>query len=368
MEPTKTRLYSLDVFRGLTIAAMIIVNTPGDETNAFAPLKHSEWNGCTPTDIIFPAFIYMVGISIVFAQFSKRADLTLHGNIISRAFRRMMMLILVGWGIQLVYHFNLATLRYPGVLPRIGVVYFITTLLYLKLPVKYLWILIAGLLTLYLGLVVFIPVNGSYEITPTHNIPAYIDHLLIPSQHLAKFAYTDPCGLLGTIPSVATALTGITTGLILKSHLTLPTKLKRVLFTGLILVIAGLALNPLFPINKPLWSSSYVLFTSGICMVCFATCYWLIDIQQLKGWYQPFTVLGVNAISAYVLSEILPAVLNLISVGRDKKVTGLHIINDLVFAKILSPSWASLFSSLFFLLLVWLAMYWLYKKKVYIKI
>lgn len=349
-EPIKGRLYSLDVFRGMTIVAMIIVNTPGDHEHVFAQLQHSAWNGCTFTDIIFPSFIFMMGISIVFARKSVT-----NRPLIRKAFRRMLTLILIGWGIQLVYHFDLHTLRYPGVLPRIGVVYFITTLIYLWYPTRYLWLLIALLTGFYYILVAFIPIDGSNAITPTHNLVAYIDHLLLPSRHLAKFAYTDPCGILSTIPSIATALIGICTGLLLKNQ-AIPNKLPGLLISGTLLTIAGLLFDQVFPFNKPLWSSSYVLFTGGVCILAFTCCYWLIDIKNTRGWYWPFTVLGVNAISAYVLSEILPAFLH---VG---------ILNDRVFALILPAEWASLFSAVAFFGIVWIVMYGLYKRKVFIKI
>jgi predicted acyltransferase len=212
MKPVKDRLQSLDVFRGLTIASMIIVNTPGDGDHVFGPLKHSEWNGCTPTDLVFPCFIFMMGVSIVFALQSKKADPEKHSEIIIKALKRMVLLILIGWGIQLVYHFNFSTLRFPGVLPRLGVVYFLSTVIYLYMSQKGWKYIFGGILIGYYIVICLIPLQGSYAVTPTHNIAAVVDRFFLSESHLAKFAYTDPCGILGTLPAVCSAMIGLYAG------------------------------------------------------------------------------------------------------------------------------------------------------------
>lgn len=370
MNPIKERLQSLDVFRGLTIAAMIIVNTPGDGDHVFAPLKHSEWNGCTPTDLVFPCFIFMMGISIVFALQSKKDDPEKRSGILIKALKRMILLILTGWGIQLVYHFNFSTLRFPGVLPRLGVVYFLSTVIYLYVSQKGWKYIFGGILIGYYIVVCLIPLQGSYSVTPTHNIAAVVDRFFLSASHLAKFAYTDPCGILGTLPSVCSAMIGLYAGTILKEvKLSANSKFGSLILFGLILIVAGLLSALLFPLNKPLWSSSYVLFAGGICITAFALCYLLIDIKNIKMPYWIFSVFGVNAIASYVLSEVLPKPLSFISIDTGhSKISGMAIINDLVFARIINPEWSSLLTALVFTLLIWLPAYVLYKRKVIIKI
>lgn len=370
MNPVKDRLQSLDVFRGLTIAAMIIVNTPGDGDHSFGPLKHSDWNGCTPTDLVFPCFIFMMGISIVFALQSKKADPAKHRDIILKSLKRTALLILIGWGIQLVYHFNFSTLRFPGVLPRLGVVYFLSTVIYLYVSQKGWKYIFGGILIGYYILICLIPLQGSYAVTPTHNMAAVIDRFFLSEKHLAKFAYTDPCGIIGTLPAVCSAMIGLYAGTILKEiNLSAKNKFGSLTLLGSIFIAVGLLFNLVFPLNKPLWSSSYVLFAGGICMMAFAFCYWLIDIKKIKIPYWIFTVFGVNAIASYVLSEVLPEPLGLIRVTTAHgKIGGMHIINDLVFGTVFSPQWASLVTALVFTVLVWLPMFVFYKKKVIIKI
>ncbi|WP_121811783.1 acyltransferase family protein [Mucilaginibacter kameinonensis] len=370
MNPLKERLQSLDVFRGLTIASMIIVNTPGDHDHAFAPLKHSEWNGCTPTDLVFPCFIFMMGISIVFALQSKKDDLEKRRDIILKALKRMVLLILIGWGIQLVYNFNFSTLRFPGVLPRLGVVYFLSTVIYLYIPQKGWKYIFGGILIGYYIVICLIPLQGSFAVTPTHNIAAVIDRFFLSEKHLAKFAYTDPCGIIGTLPAVCSAMVGLYAGAILKElKLSAKNKFGSLAVMGCLFTIAGLLFNLLFPLNKPLWSSSYVLFAGGICMVAFALCYLLIDIKKIKMPYWIFTVFGINAIASYVLSEVLPEPLGLIHVTTTQgKVSGMHIFNDIVFKSIIGPQWASLITAIVFTLIVWLPMYVFDKKKIIVKI
>jgi predicted acyltransferase len=269
-----------------------------------------------------------------------------------------------------VYHFNFNTLRFPGVLPRLGVVYFLTTLIYLYVSQKGWKYIFGGILIGYYILICLVPLQGSYAVTPTHNIAAMIDRFFLSEKHLAKFAYTDPCGIIGTLPSVCSAMIGLYAGTILKEvNLSPNNKFGSLTVLGSLFTVAGLLFQFIFPLNKPLWSSSYVLFAGGVCIAAFAFCYWLIDIKRIKVPYWIFTVFGVNAIASYVLSEVLPKPLNFISISTaNGKVSGMHIINDLVFGKVFSPQWASLVTALVFTLLVWLPMFVFYKKKVIIKI
>jgi predicted acyltransferase len=199
------RLLSLDVFRGLTIAAMILVNDPGDWGHIYAPLEHSEWNGCTPTDLVFPFFLFMVGVSIVYSMESKKANGAGHSKIILTALRRAVTLILITYATQLIFRwtFDIAHLRLPGVLPRIALVYFICTILYLKTSQKTRDWIFAGVLIGYYIIMTFIPVPGvGYaNLNPETNMGAWLDRLVFTTDHLWRSSRTwDPEGLLGTLP------------------------------------------------------------------------------------------------------------------------------------------------------------------------
>ena len=365
-----SRLLSLDLLRGFTIAAMILVNTPGDWEHVYHPLTHSEWNGCTPTDVIFPGFIFMAGVSVVFALGKKKAAKEEHGAVIVRALRRMLLLIAIGLGIALVYHFDLAHLRFFGVLQRIAIVYFIATVLYLKLDGGGLHIVSASLLVLYYALFL-IPFPGAVSdaFDPVHNIVAYTDHQIFSDAHLYKYAYTDPCGLLSTLPAIVTALLGIHAGTLLKQkEFSAELKTVKLLITGVLLIAAGLAAGLFFPVNKPLWSSSYVLYTGGICMCCLGITYWFFDVKQRGSGLWPLLVFGTNAIFAYMVAETLPRLLNLlVCTVHGTRVGGQKIVYALL-SGICTPETASLLSALAYVVLIWVLMLYLYRKKIIIKV
>jgi predicted acyltransferase len=354
------RLQSLDLFRGLTVAAMILVNSPGDWGHIYPILEHSQWNGCTPTDLVFPSFLFMVGISIVFSLESKKSELTEHAAILIRAFRRMIILIALGLGIQLFYHFDFVHLRLPGVLQRIGIVYFISTVMYLKCSSKFLDLFFVLALGIYYLLMthVSLPDGTPPNLQPGTNLAAWIDRFVFSVDHLNKTAKTwDPLGLLSTLPAVGSTIIGIKVGERLrKSTLNDKTPVAYLLGGGVLLIIAGLTVNVFFPINKPLWSSSYVLYAGGWCTVVFTLVYWYADVSQRGKWLWPFLVFGTNAISAYVLSEIVPGLIDVKIIYRE------------VFVHFLSPVNASLASAMVFVILIWLIMLVLYKRKILIKL
>jgi predicted acyltransferase len=371
-ERLKDRLMSLDVFRGITVAAMIIVNTPGDWNQVYEPLEHSKWNGCTPTDIVFPSFLFMVGISIAFSLESKRALIHEHGKIMLKALRRMLLLIAFGLSIQLVYHFDFYNLRFPGVLQRIGVVYFISVFLFLKVSDRVLMYVFALLLVGYYLLMAFIPVPGEIisSLNPDNNWVSYIDNLIFTSHHLYRFAKTDPCGLLSTLPAIASTLYGIFVGQWIKrTDVNHQNKVKALFLAGFIFNVLGLITDLFFPINKALWTSSYVLYTSGICTICLTICYWLIDVKGYKKGWWPFLVFGSNALAAYILSEVLPALIDIFKYHDDgRAVSGMKVLYAVVYSMLFLPRVASLLSAVSFTILIWLIMLIFYKRKIIIKI
>lgn len=360
------RLLSLDVFRGITIAMMILVNDPGDWGHIYAPLEHSKWNGCTPTDLVFPFFLFMVGVSVIYAMESKKTTVS-HSKLILKALRRTMILLLIPWATQLILHpdTGLAHLRLPGVLPRIALVYFISTVLYLKTSQKTRDWIFAGALIGYFIIMTCLPVPGiGYaNLEPETNMGAWIDRMVFTPDHLWHESHTwDPEGLLGTIPAVATALLGIRVGSWLKrKDRDDNIKTNWMFVYGIIAVIAGLFWDLFFPINKALWTSSFVLYTGGLATVGLALCYWLIDMQGYKGFTYPFVVFGTNAITAYVLSGFIPHYMGMIKINGSS-------IYQTFFAPYFSPVNASLISAIFTVLILWVVMWVFYIKKIFIKI
>ncbi len=367
------RLQSLDIFRGITVAAMILVNTPGNGEQVYAPLEHSKWNGCTPTDIVFPSFLFMVGISIVYALKNKRSDASTHAAVLLGAFRRMLLIIGIGLGIQLFYHFDFSTLRYPGVLQRIGVVYFISTVLYLKLGNRALTYVFAFSLLAYYFLMAFVPAGGGQltNLEPDTNLAAYIDRAVFTFKHMKKDTkFWDPLGLLSTLPAIGSTLFGVGIGLLLnRPDIDGQRKTILLFLTGSLAILAGQFWDLFFPINKPLWSSSYVLYTSGICSLGFAMTYWWVDLEKRGKGLWLFLVFGKNAISAYVLSEIFPTIINYIRFkSGGETLSGMDFFYSQVFLPIMSAKNASLLGACLFVGFIWLLMYPLYRRNIFIKL
>ena len=359
------RLLSLDVFRGVTMAAMVLVNNPGDWGHIYPPFEHSAWNGCTLADVIFPFFLFIVGVSIVYAMQTKKANAANHGPMLLIALRRAVVLILISLVTQLIFHPGLATLRLPGVLQRIALVFFICTVLYLKTPQKVRDYIMAFCLISYYILMCFVPVpgHGPANLEPETNLGAWVDRAVFTTNHLWVYSRTwDPEGLFGTLPAIATGLLGIRTGSWLKrTNRSSGIKVSRMLLYGTLALIAGLVWNIFFPINKALWTSSFVLFTGGLAIIILAVCYWLVDVRgyrQLNGFFVPY---GANAITAYVLSMYIPHYVNKMHFG-DKT------LYQLLFAGYLSPVNASLAMGLFWVLVIWFIMWLLYRRQIIIKV
>ncbi len=359
------RLLSLDVFRGMTIAAMILVNDPGDWGHIYAPLEHSKWNGCTPTDLIFPFFLFMVGVSIVYAMESKKEVVENHTKLILKALKRTVILLIINYIIQLILHPGLSTLRIPGVLPRIAIVYFICTVLFIKTSRKTRdWIFAIALVGYYV-LMNFIPVPdiGRANLEPTTNMGAWVDRLVFTPNHLWSESHIwDPEGLLGTIPAIATGLFGIRLGSWLKRKDRDDSVKVNWMFTyGVAAAILGLIWDMFFPINKALWTSSFVLYTGGLATIGLALSYWLIDVQGRKRFTSPFVAFGANAITAYVLSDFIPHYINKIRIGKQS-------IYQICFEPYFTSNTASLISAIFIVFIIWIVMWVLYKRKITIKI
>lgn len=369
----KVRLLSLDVMRGLTIASMILVNNPGDWGHVYAPLEHSVWNGCTPTDLIFPFFLFMAGVSIVFAMESKKDETANHGKLILVAFRRFVTLLIISWLIQLFFHHSITHLRYPGVLQRIGLVFFICSVLYIKTTQKTRdWLLAFALIGYYI-IMVWIPVPGQGYATlePETNMGAWLDRLVFGTNHLWRESKTwDPEGLLGTLPALGTGLLGIRVGSWLKrpDHES-SVKVSWMFTYGVLCVVLALIWDLFFPINKALWTSSFVLYAGGLAIIALAFCYWVIDVQGYKKYAWFFVVFGMNSIFAYILSDLLSGLIDFIPGTYHGKVYGgTAWFFQAVLAPNFSPFNASVIRAIIYVLMNWAVMLFLYRKKIYIRV
>jgi predicted acyltransferase len=395
-------MVSLDVFRGLTIAAMILVNNPGSWAHIYWPLEHAEWNGWTPTDLIFPFFLFIVGVSMVLSFVARaernatRASLALH------VLLRSAIIFAVGMFLAGFPRFHLATIRIPGVLQRIAVCYLFAGLIVLAsglVPelaarradgseraariapvVAVILVLLVG----YWALMTFVPVPGYGvgQLDPEGNLGAYLDRRVMPSHLWSQSKTWDPEGILSTLPAIATVLIGSLVGIWLRSPRlgskqaarTPQQKTLGLLIAGAAGLVLGELLHPFFPINKNLWTSTYVIFTGGFAMVLLALCYWLVDIKGWRRWATPFVVYGTNALAVFTLSGLLAKASIVFRVtvadasGAVRQVSWHSYVYGRFFAPLASPINASLLFAIFYILL-WLGLMWiLYSRRIFIKI
>jgi len=379
LQQSPVRLLSLDVFRGLTVAAMILVNNPGSWTHIYAPLKHAEWHGCTPTDLIFPFFLFIVGVSISYALGSKKGYMS-HSKLIKTALKRALILFGLGLFLNLfpkVFTEPLEafqTVRIPGVLQRIAVVFFITALIFIKTNPKTQLRLLIGILIAYWAMMTLIPVPGvGYaNLEKETNLGAWIDRTLLTEAHLWRSAKTwDPEGILSTLPAIATGLFGVLIGNWLKrKDREESVKISWMFSIGILAVILGLIWDLCFPINKALWTSSFVLYAGGLATIGLALCYWMIDVQGYKKGTKPFVVYGVNAITVFFLSGLIPRILTMIKISLPdgSTVNSREWMYETFFSPYFSPINASLAGAVTFIL-IWLGILWMmYNKKIIIKV
>ncbi|MDP3581030.1 MAG: DUF5009 domain-containing protein [Ignavibacteria bacterium] len=384
MEKQSDRLLSLDIFRGLTIAGMILVNNPGDWGNIYPALEHAKWNGCTPTDLVFPFFLFIVGVSIMLSLSKRKERGDNQNKLLLQIFRRSAMIFFIGVALGGFPTYNFSIIRIPGVLQRIALVYLIASFIYLKTNWKTQAILATVFLFVYWALITLIPVPGigtpdltqptiidkltNKEIAP--NLVAWIDNQILSGHLWRQSKIWDPEGLLSTLPAISTGLLGILLGTFLKSGLDKTQKVSWIFFFGNVGLMAGIIWDIYFPMNKALWTSSYVVFTAGMALHFFAMCYWLADIKQITWWIKPFVVYGTNAITVYVLSGLVGVLLSRISWtdASGASVSVKSFLYHTFFTPFLSPINASLAWALFYVLF-WLGIMWIfYKKKIFLKV
>jgi predicted acyltransferase len=422
---TRERLISLDVFRGLTILLMTIVNNPGDWGNVFPPLLHSEWHGCTPTDLVFPFFVFIMGVAVPLAMPTKTWDETTFNKIFVRSLRmfclgiffnffakiqlfgldgislligRLVITIAVGYALMgnfsskiknilaisiLIIYLLLAyggfeayqDVRLPGVLQRIAIVYFVVSILYLKTTQKTQIITGIVLLLGYWAIMTLIPVPGigAANLEKGTNLASWVDSILLNGHMYSETITWDPEGILSTIPSIVNGIIGLLIGQILLTEIGKKEKAQKMLLIGVVLIIAGLLWNSVFPINKSLWTSSYVLYTTGLATTFLSILYYVIDIADYKKGFKLFLIWGVNPMIVFFTSEIIPQALVMIEFqsphNPEEKINLLNYLYSFGIAPFFSnPMAASLAGALVYVA-IWTFILWIfYKNKLIFKV
>ena len=383
----RPRLMSLDVFRGLNILLMIVVNCCGP--GSFRQLQHSAWNGCTLTDLVFPCFLFITGVSLTYS-FAARLErgspagtgqpMALRSQtrwrLLPHIVRRAATIFAIGLLINAFPYYHLATWRIPGVLQRIALCYLVGSVLYLWSGVRTRWAVIAGLLVGYWLLMRYVPVPGFGVPTvniplldPDRNLGAWLDRRLMMGHLYEKVR--DPEGLLSTLPAIATLLFGVAAGeWVRQLRDDAGRLLRRLMAVGLACSVAGLLWGLSFPINKKLWTSSYVLLTAGLAMMTLAACYWLLDVKKLRGpWTVIPLVFGTDCIFAYALSEFVATSLVVAKIHLGGQLMNYkEAFNSFTFDLIPGTEWSELGYALFYTALCWTFTWLLYRRKIFLKV
>ncbi|NOY37332.1 MAG: DUF1624 domain-containing protein [Chlorobi bacterium] len=368
------RLVALDVYRGLTIILMIIVNTPGTWAHVWPPLDHSPWNGCTPTDLVFPSFLFIVGVAMWFSF--RKFDHKLNRPALMKILRRTLLIFLIGLLINFLFVLNLKNLRIPGVLQRIALAYGMAAILVTLLDRKWRWITAAFILLAYWGILMLF--GGEHPLELLTNVVRRIDLSLLGPNHVwhgfpldspNKIPF-DPEGILSTFPAIVNVILGYQVGELIGTSSNHAQVSRRLLIFGVAGVILGLIWNMVLPINKPIWTSSYVVYTTGIGTLILALFLWVIDVKGWQKWTNPFRVYGMNPLFVYVLADLWVILLFAVRLPlHGEKLDGYAWLYNAVFVPL---SGNNAFSSFLFGLahvcLFWIVAEILYRKRIFIKI
>jgi predicted acyltransferase len=422
---TKERLLSLDIFRGFTILLMTIVNNPGSWSAIYPPLEHATWHGCTPTDLVFPFFIFIMGTAVPFAIPEKKWNVAVLQKIAIRSTRifclglflnffskielfgledtsilivRILITLLVAYallgnfspnvkaglafgllGLMLILAFSgieaYSEVRIPGVLQRIGIIYFFVAILYLKSDYKLQIIIASFLLLAYWAIMTLIPVPGigPANLDKGTNLAAWLDNTLLHGHLWGAVKTWDPEGILSTIPAIATGITGMLIGQLFHLPISKTAIVKRVALYGLGLLVLGLVWNSVFPINKSLWTSSYVLYTAGIASLCLIALYYIIDVANYSKWTKVFLFWGVNPMIVFFFSGIIPRALSAIMIQNPKLPNETISVQSYIYDFWISPLFqnpmnASLAYALSYAIFWCIILWALYKKKMIFKV
>jgi predicted acyltransferase len=376
----RERLLALDVFRGLTVAGMLLVNDPGTWSAIYPPLEHAEWNGWTPTDVIFPFFLFIAGVTTHLSMSARRAagadDSALARQIVRRG------VLIVGFGLLMaVFPFfpmeRFTHIRIPGVLQRIGVCYTIAALISLRTTLKQQVAIIATLLLGYWFVITLVPVPGAMggigatlNMAPARTLAAWTDRFLLGGHLWINSVTWDPEGPLSTIPAIGTAMLGILAGRWIGEQRPLDERLNGLFAGGALGMMVGLMWNWSFPINKSLWTSSYVIFTAGMACVSIAAISWIIDVKRVTWWTRPVVIYGINPIIAFVGSGMMARMIYTVwKVDFHGVQTPVQaVVYETVFRPWLAPRNASLAFALCFVLFWYLILWALARKNIIFKV
>jgi len=378
------RLLSLDAFRGFTIAGMILVNNPGSWGHIYPQLAHASWHGWTFTDFIFPFFLWIVGVSMTFSFAVRRGKGDSDNALLLGVLRRSAIIFGLGlflagfpFGLLWSHNFDISTIRIPGVLQRIAVCYLIASLIYLKSSMRGQVIAIGALFVSYWLMMFYIPVPefGAGLFDKGRNFAAYIDSMFLTGHMWGATRTWDPEGIISTIPAIATTLFGTLLGDYLRQSSDDKVEKSAWMFTaGSLFLLLGAVLDMWMPINKSLWTVSYAIFMAGWAMCIFGIFYFLIDAKGIKRWAHPFVVYGMNAIFVFVLSGVAARAMGLwkftvtLSDGTIKDVPLKTILTQNLFEPYFSPLNASLMHAIVWVSVMYLIVWVMYKKKVFVKV
>jgi predicted acyltransferase len=360
-----SRLISLDALRGFTIAAMIVANFPGSEAYVYFTLRHTKWNGLSFTDLIAPTFLFVVGVSIALAYSKKLADKGPKGELYQKILIRSLKIFAVGMFLNLMPDFDFSAVRWTGTLHRIAIVFLVCGILFLNTNWKQqAWIAAIILVTYWLAMTLIpTPDMGYVILEPGQNLAAWLDRKYLPGRMWQ--GTWDPEGILSTFPSFVTTITGMLAGRWMLTNASSTEKVSGLMTAGLFTAAVGYFWGLTFPINENLWTSSFVLVTSGFAAMLLGAVYYLVDVHDYTGGIKPGVIFGANAITVYVLADIFALVFYRFKFG------GLslneQIVNGLINIGV-QPELASLVYALFFIGVNFLPAYWLYKQKIFIKL
>ncbi len=368
---TPQRLISLDAFRGLTMALMVLVNNNGSERDAYLQLRHSQWHGWTITDTVFPSFLWIVGVAITLSLGKRVAEGIPRARLLPQIFNRAVILFVLGLAVYAFPHFNPATQRILGVLQRIAICYLVTAVLFLYTGLRGQIAWLIGLLAAYWMLMTLVPVPGfgPGRLDVEGNFAHYVDRMALGS-HNYEFPKTwDPEGIVSTLPAIATTLFGVLAGRLLRLRRSLPERMTWLFLAGNLLLAAGAICSYWLPINKKLWTDSFCLFMAGLDFVVFAMFAWLVDGL---GWHKPvrpLAILGMNAIAVYMVSEgAAEALWNIRWNSAAGPVSLQRYLYHTLFAPLASPANASLLYSLAFTAAMFLVAYGMYRKGWFLRV
>ena len=372
------RLLCLDVYRGLMVAGMIVVDNPGSDEHAYWPIMHAKWNGWTPADFIFPSFLFLVGISLVYSFDARRQRGETNKQILWHVFKRSLILIAIGLLVNAspIYGLDLHTWRFEGVTQRIALCYLLAGILKLWTGRRGQLLAFFGCLLGYWALLRVAPVPGAGVpgrdipfMDHVQNLPAWLDRKLFMG-HLYE-GTSDPEGIIHTIPAIGTTLIGVVTGHWLKSKRSASQLIAGMVFFGILGMLGGEVWNRWFPINKNLWTSSFVLLSGGFCLLFLALLYWMTEVKRWGAtWTVPILVFGMNAISGFVADSLIygPGYTFTVIATNGAKLSWHEAAQSHLEAAGLSIANASLVYSIIAVVICWMILWFLWRKRIFLKV